>query len=398
MKKVLFSIIALLLIPCVVNAASIETSFDDERCVLTVSGTQTGHEATVSLFKNNNLVGFKTGEISNSNYEVEFVLGYDEDTTIDITLSNENGTNELSKNNVSIPACDPPVVEHHDDNPDDNPMFYLNKILDPMNNALEDLNDKKPFHIDDKLAISVVSSDDFSTLPQEDQDNIAALNEMLGERKTVLALMFVSILDDVDVEKHIPDSNYRLLLKSDKSDYEEVHHMMAMRLLDEDTMDFTEGFEVLYDDRDAGIYFNTSNVGIFVIYNDDTVYYDFLDDTDEQTFYKKSDKSLTLKINAPRDKFVDVYVDGKKVDEKYYTVKSGSTIITFTEEFLKGLDAGEHKFLVNFTDGEASAVIGVENTSNPNTGDKVIMYVGTALIAISGLGAVLLLNKKLKHN
>ena len=396
MKKILFSLIALLLIPISVNAASINTDFDEESCVLTVSGAQTGHEATVSLFNtNSDLIGFKTGAITDGNYSVEFVLGFDADTTIDIILADENGSNELSKNGVSIKACEPPVVEPNE--PDDN-LLYLNKIMDGAENALEDTNNKKPFHIDDTLEIMTVSADDFDSLPQEDQEKMTALKEMLGSNKDVLAIMFVSVLDDHGEEKHLLDSAYKLLLKSDKDDYEEFNKLTAIRLIDEDAMDFSDPIDILYDDKAKGMYFTAENIGIFVIYDDNTVYYDFLEDTADQSFYKKSDKTLTIMIDALFEKFVDVYVDGKKVDEKYYTAKSGSTVITFNEEFMKSLDSGEHKILVNFTDGQASTSLFVENTSNPNTGDNVIIYVGTALIAIAGLGAVIILNKKLKRN
>ena len=396
MKKTLFSLIALLLIPSVVNAASINTSFDEETCVLTVSGAQIGHDATVSLFNPaGDLIGFKTDEISDGNYSIDFVLGFDADTTIDITLSNESGTNELSKNSVSIKACEPPILEPPEP---DNSLLYLNKIIDGAGNFLEDTKDKKPFHIDDTLEIETVSADMFSLLPAEDQEKIEALQEMLGDRKEVVALMFVYVNDDHGNEKRLLDSTYKLLLKADKDDYQLFNRLTAIRLADEDNMDFSEPIEILYDEKDSGMHFNTENVGIFVIYDDNTVYYDFLENSANQTFYNKSDKTLTIIIDADFDKFVDVYVDDKKVDEKYYTAKAGSTVITFNEEFMKSLNSGEHKILVNFTDGQASTNFYVENTSNPNTGDKVVFYVGTALIAIAGLGGVILLNKKLKRN
>ena len=70
MKKKFLVLILLLITPTLVNAeTTINTSFDDENCILTVSGTQTGHDATVSIFnEKNELIGFKTGEIGNNNY------------------------------------------------------------------------------------------------------------------------------------------------------------------------------------------------------------------------------------------------------------------------------------------------------------------------------------------
>ena len=107
MKKTLLFITTLLVLPTIVSATSINTSFNEETCRLIVSGNQSGHEATVSLFDaDNNIIGFKTDEINESNYSVDFVLGYKEDKTISVRVSDENGSNELTKENVSIPACE----------------------------------------------------------------------------------------------------------------------------------------------------------------------------------------------------------------------------------------------------------------------------------------------------
>ena len=78
MKKLLYLSPLLLLAPIFVSAADVNTNFNNESCVLTVSGSQTGHDATVSLFDDHNKdIGFKTGEIVNGNYSVDFVLSYD---------------------------------------------------------------------------------------------------------------------------------------------------------------------------------------------------------------------------------------------------------------------------------------------------------------------------------
>ena len=110
MKKIFVALIALFMFPLTANAISyqINTSFDEETCKLTVTGTQNGHEAMVSLFKDNEQIGLKTGTISNNEFSVEFTLGYNTDTTIDIVTANENGENETQKNSVSIKACELP--------------------------------------------------------------------------------------------------------------------------------------------------------------------------------------------------------------------------------------------------------------------------------------------------
>ncbi len=118
MKKLLYLTPLLLLAPMIVSAADVNTNFNNESCVLTVSGSQTGHDATVSLFDDHNAdIGFKTGEINNGSYSVEFVLGYENETIINITVSNEAGENEKKLSNVVIPACNAPVIDQGPQDP-----------------------------------------------------------------------------------------------------------------------------------------------------------------------------------------------------------------------------------------------------------------------------------------
>jgi hypothetical protein len=59
------------------------------------------------------------------------------------------------------------------------------------------------------------------------------------------------------------------------------------------------------------------------------------------------------------------------VDSKYYTLKSGSTIITLSDEFLDKLAKGEHTITAVYTDGKTSGTFTVKAKSvSPNTGDN----------------------------
>ena len=49
-------------------------------------------------------------------------------------------------------------------------------------------------------------------------------------------------------------------------------------------------------------------------------------------------------------------MDGSTVDSKYYTTKSGSTIITLTDEFLDKLAKGEHTITAVYTDGKVTGL------------------------------------------
>ena len=78
--------------------------------------------------------------------------------------------------------------------------------------------------------------------------------------------------------------------------------------------------------------------------------------------------------------------DGVLVDAENYTASEGSTIITFTPEYLKTLSPGKHTATVIFTDGTATAELTV--ISSPATGDSsnVAVYTILGLTALLGTG------------
>ena len=75
--------------------------------------------------------------------------------------------------------------------------------------------------------------------------------------------------------------------------------------------------------------------------------------------WQRDDDGLTIRADGAFSKFTGVKVDGVVVDSKHYTAKEGSTIITFTAEYLKTLSEGDHTITVSFTDGEASTTVAV---------------------------------------
>lgn len=97
------------------------------------------------------------------------------------------------------------------------------------------------------------------------------------------------------------------------------------------------------------------------------VEYKVLDGADST--YRPGDEEFSLRAEGELEKFVNIEVDGNVVDEKNYTVKSGSTIITFTNEFMDTLSSGEHTVTFNFTDGFANASIIVANTDDEINND-----------------------------
>lgn len=153
-----------------------------------------------------------------------------------------------------------------------------------------------------------------------------------------------------------------------------------------------------------------------------------------QTYTIDESKNATFRIDADYSLFTNkVYVDNKLVDSTNYDSKSGSTVITLKDEYLKTLSVGEHTLKVAFSDnGEAITKFTIkekqqgtniednENTkneenqennnlpnndvkkdntitnTNPKTGDNVIVYAVLFTIAILGIITLVIVNTKRK--
>lgn len=109
-----------------------------------------------------------------------------------------------------------------------------------------------------------------------------------------------------------------------------------------------------------------------------------------------------------------VYIDNVLVDSKYYTSKSGSTIITLSKEYGDTLSVGEHTIKVVFNDGgEATTKFEVkakevnnENSenitnsqtiTNPQTGDNITKYFMLSIISVVGIVISVMINNKEKR-
>ena len=75
--------------------------------------------------------------------------------------------------------------------------------------------------------------------------------------------------------------------------------------------------------------------------------------SETETTYKEGvNNSTTIKCTGILENFKKVTMDGKEVDPKFYTTKSGSTILTFTKEFMDSLSAGDHVAEMFYNEGE----------------------------------------------
>lgn len=143
-----------------------------------------------------------------------------------------------------------------------------------------------------------------------------------------------------------------------------------------------------------------------------------------QTYTIDESKNAKFRIDADYSLFANkVYVDDILVDGANYTSESGSTIITFSKEYIDTLAIGQHTLKVAFTDGgEAKTTFTIarqfeennnnenvslntenkeemkDNGSNPKTGDNVMLYIAIVSMSIIGLGATTVAVKKNKTN
>lgn len=87
--------------------------------------------------------------------------------------------------------------------------------------------------------------------------------------------------------------------------------------------------------------------------------------------WKKGDKNgLTIKLDAPIEKYKSTEVDGKQVKETDLTVESGSTIITLKQNYLESLGLGKHTMTVLFAYGRAEMEFQITEAKEPEEPGK----------------------------
>lgn len=104
------------------------------------------------------------------------------------------------------------------------------------------------------------------------------------------------------------------------------------------------------------------------------------------TFKIDSKSHVTFTIDGDFKLFKEIYIDGKLLDAKYYTVKEGSTIISLNDDYARKLiDKKEHTIKAIYTNGkEVSTTFKVEeNVENPHTGQAISFIFIASLIGLA---------------
>ena len=110
-----------------------------------------------------------------------------------------------------------------------------------------------------------------------------------------------------------------------------------------------------------------------------------------QSIVAGENKELSFTSNAEFSDFLRVELDGKTLDEKYYTVKEGSTIVTLKADYVATLSVGEHTIGIVSTNGTATTTFTVKakttvdtDTDSPQTGGNSHMALWLAVLLVSG--------------
>ncbi len=174
-------------------------------------------------------------------------------------------------------------------------------------------------------------------------------------------------------------------------------------------LDGVEKISTLIDGNKLVLNNITNNHNIVI--TSEKIVHPYMDNTEDQTYIVDKNTELTVRLNADYSLFSTngkVYIDGKLVDASKYTSRSGSTIITFNNDYLSTLTNGTHILNVAFNDGTNTSTTFIITNSqvketqqivSTKTVDNIassIIMIGLSIMFIAGY--VLFLNKKKKYN
>lgn len=117
----------------------------------------------------------------------------------------------------------------------------------------------------------------------------------------------------------------------------------------------------------------------------------------------ESGKDISIRANGNLEDLIMLKIDGVELASTNYTLKSGSTIATLKSSYLSTLSSGNHTltFVYNdesvdatFTIPELANNVIITTTSNPQTGDSIILYMLLFGLSIIGFIGILLYTKK----
>ena len=116
-----------------------------------------------------------------------------------------------------------------------------------------------------------------------------------------------------------------------------------------------------------------------------------------------NDNGLIFTVNGYHKKFAGIVINGAAVDEKYYEIAAGSTVITLKNEYLQTLPEGKYTLQVQYTDGNTdgddtftitkndSAAVSDPTDSAPKTGDDSNIVLLISIMMVCAVVSIILL-------
>lgn len=91
-------------------------------------------------------------------------------------------------------------------------------------------------------------------------------------------------------------------------------------------------------------------------------------ETTNNTHVLGTSDTATITCSGDLKDFVNVYMDGAEVDKSNYSLAEGSTILTFTAQYLNTLNVGTHTVTMNYTYGSVDTeltILSTESATSP---------------------------------
>ncbi len=107
----------------------------------------------------------------------------------------------------------------------------------------------------------------------------------------------------------------------------------------------------------------------------------------DYTYVIGSGDGATIKCTGELKDFVSAYMDGVEVDRSNYTLREGSTILTFTSKYLDTLSVGKHKVTLKYTYASIDTELNILERSSASGSVSDTAANGAAGNGVAGNGA-----------
>lgn len=181
---------------------------------------------------------------------------------------------------------------------------------------------------------------------------------------------------EIKIPETLPPSNYKLYLQFKVSDQTDGTPYGSIRFANKDIWNSTIEANYLGDFNIVEKTVDPDNTNptpeqMDTDNKNSSGKYKILDGENQEYSFNENAK-LSFRANIDFATFINngkVFIDENEISKQYYGATSGSTIITFTNDFAKNITPGTHSFKAVVNDGFASCNFKIlESKNNPTTG------------------------------